>query len=60
MTRPQWMWRFKIMSQACDVRSALSVGVTIAYQRPTPMAWRGVFVTLIVGTLLVGWHYAEG
>jgi hypothetical protein len=57
--REVWAWGFRVMFQACDLRSNLSVGLTVAYQGATPQAWRGIMVTLIVGTVSIGWHYGN-
>jgi hypothetical protein len=52
-------WRFKLQLQRIPLDQNLSVGITLAYQSPTLGAWRGIFVSVLIATLGIGWSYSS-
>ncbi len=52
-------WRFRMLFLPVAISHQLSVGFTVAYQRNTLNAWRGVLITVFVTTVHVGWHYSQ-
>jgi len=60
MIHSSWRWRFLVEVKSGDVRENLTpFALTVAYQSPTPHAWRGVFITVLSVTLHVGIAYRE-